>query len=111
MIVKVDSSGNTTRAPVSFVHPDNDGFISGQISVGSKLIGSDTLVFMDEQTGRTAYVPVTVKAPEQPSTYTATFQEYGISSGVTWSVNVGGTDHSGSGSSISVPSLTGAVDR
>ena len=42
------------------------------------------------------------------NTYSVTFDQSGIpTSGVTWGVTVGGTDHTGSGSSITVSGLTG----
>jgi hypothetical protein len=44
-----------------------------------------------------------------PTPYSATFNQNGISSGITWGVTVGGTDYTGAGSSITVPDLTGTL--
>jgi len=76
-----------------------DGTFAGQFTVQAVPLGSYFVTYTDNE-GGSAYATFTV------TTYSMTFQESGIPSGVTWGVTVGGTRYTATGSSFTLASLT-----
>jgi len=99
VVIWTDGTGYVVGAPTA----TNSGTISGSFLVGTNIpLGQRKITFTDSSSGfvATAYVMVT---------YTVTFQESGIPSGVTWGVTVGGTRYPTTGSSFTLAGLTQPV--